>query len=207
MTTIKTKQPKVCVSEGNAKVQCPIINMGSATECPSRAWCPFSKENYKRTGKPCCYAIKAERIYPTALQARRTNALLIQQAIEQGKVGELAAEVAIKVRKLCIKMGTTFVRYNEAGDLSEGNVKFAVALTDALVALGLKPYTYSKAPKAVQDKVVAAGAVIMRSEIDFVCVKNEAEAAEKGLEVCPGEGCGNACVRCCKGLRTAVVAH
>jgi hypothetical protein len=207
MTTIKTKPMKVCVSEGNVKVACPIINMGSASECPSRAWCPFSAQNYKASGKPCCYAMKAERIYPTALNARRTNALLIQKAIEDGKVGELAAEVAFKVAKLAKKMGTEYVRYNEAGDLSTGNVSFAVALTDALTAMGLKPYTYSKAPKAVINKVREAGAVIMESETDFVCVKNEAEAKEKGLDVCPGEGCGKSCERCCKGLRTAVIAH
>lgn len=207
MTTIKTKQPKVCVSKGNMKVQCPIINLGSATECPSRAHCPFSKENYKRTGMPQCYAMKAERIYPNVLKARRLNALLIQQAIEAGTVGELAAEVALRTRAMAQKMGTTYVRLNEAGDLCSGNIKFATALVDGLQAMGLKVYTYSKASPTIQNQLREAGATVMSSETDFVCVRTEAEAAEKGLDLCPGKGCGKDCTRCCQGLRTAVLAH
>jgi hypothetical protein len=197
----------VTISKGNIKVSVPIVNMGSSKFCPSAEVCPFSFQNHKATGKPLCYAYKAERQYPAVLPCREANRAAIEASVANGTHQELAGLVAAEVAKIAKRAQVKFLRLNEAGDLCEKNVPFAVALVKAVAALGVKTYTYSKAPEAVKAQVREAGAVVLDSEKDFVCVKTEAEAKEQGLTLCPGEGCGKTCLRCCVGARSAIVAH
>lgn len=196
-------------SKGNVKVACAVVNTGSGTDCPSASWCPFSRQNYKASGRPLCYAQKTEARFPAALAARRANAAEILAATKAGPdaVRALVEPVADAIVKWSAKKGLKYVRLNESGDLSADNVAFVIQLVEALRARGLRPYTYSKAPADIQEAVRKAGAVVLESESDFVCVRSAEEARAKRLTLCPGIGCGKSCVRCCKGLRSAVVAH
>lgn len=194
---------------GNTKVHCPIVNLGSGTSCPSAARCPFSLHNYKATGYPLCYAVKGERRFKAVLAAREHNAMLIIKWIEQGPetVRSAAQATAAALAKACNGMHVPYVRINESGDFSYENFDFALELIRALVGRGRRPFAYSKAHPTIIKILRGAGCVILQSETDFVCVKDKSRAKAIGLKLCPGVGCGKTCLRCPKGLRSAVIAH
>lgn len=185
----------------NSKVSTAILNLGGGLDCPSRSWCPFDRENYWKSGRPLCYAQRTETCHPIPRENRRANA----QAIRDGEADPvaLAADICDYVRRI----GRDHVRMNEAGDLSAENIAFACAFVAECRKRGVTVYTYSKSPKPLRERLRAAGAVVLDSESDFICVDSEEEAQARGLTVCPGEGCGSTCLRCPQGMRTAVVAH
>ena len=92
-------------SIGNSKIgkDTLIINMGSATDCPSRqlGLCNIPE------GK--CYALKAERQYPQVLPYRRRQAIYWQK----NSGSEIARDLYhVLVKRPQIK----YIRFNEAGD-------------------------------------------------------------------------------------------
>jgi hypothetical protein len=195
---------------GNTKVSVPVLNLGSATNCPSANWCPFSRENYKAAGRPWCYAQKTEARFRKVLTNRTNNETAIS-ALEQGSdryaTLEVARNVAISMAIECRKTGAKYIRINESGDLCAENIRFTHAFVRECDRHHIRVYTYSRAPQKYRTQLRAAGAVVLDSESDFVCVRDEAEAAEKGLPLCPGVGCGKSCLRCPMGKRSAVIAH
>ena len=94
------------VSNGNKKIgkDTLIINMNSATDCPSR------KLGLCNIDEGKCYALKAERIYPQVLPYRRKQESLwdhlMPSELAQGLNG------IIKRKRNKIK----YIRFSEAGD-------------------------------------------------------------------------------------------
>jgi len=196
-------------SSGNTKVGCPIFSAGSATECPSRLWCPYDKHAFRKSGRRWCYAQKIESLRPKALAARNENARAILEIGAAGRgVGvQVSQALAREIYRVCRKLGRSYVRLNESGDLDWTNIEFLEALVFVLnYKYAIRVWTYSKANPQLQDALIKAGCVVLKSDVDFVCVRNKAEAKELGLPVCPG-GCAIGCTRCPEGLRTAVIAH
>ena len=196
-------------STGNHKVDCPVFSATSARSCPCRAFCEFSRENYKRTGKPLCYAANTETHYPGVVAAREANEAAIMTLnktswLRRAACHTLARDMAMAARKL----GVRHVRYNESGDFASWNIEFFTLLTRELV-LEYKtiPFCYTKQPKRLWRPIEKAGCVILVSERDFVAVPDIKTARTMKLPVCPGQGCGHSCLRCPMGLQTAVVYH
>jgi hypothetical protein len=136
------------------------------------------------------------------------NAYLIWQYRDDvAKSRLMAQELAQELAEAAAKMQTPYVRLNEAGDLSSDNIRFLCFLVQELTARGITAYTYTKSREAYANMIRLCGAVVLRSERDFVLVHSASEAKAKGLPVCAGIGCGNSCTRCCEGLKSAVVAH
>jgi hypothetical protein len=84
---------------------------------------------------------------------------------------------------------------------------FAVNLMESLVNAGLKPYTYTKNKNNI-PKLLEVGCIVVKSDEDFICVKNADIAKEMNIPICAGQ-CGgiNGCFRCMLGKKTAVIAH
>ena len=56
----------------------PIINLGTATNCPSRKWCPFDRDNHKRLGHKICYAQRDERQYKDYYRMNKDNEVFVK---------------------------------------------------------------------------------------------------------------------------------
>ena len=189
------------ISKGNRKVMYPIITMGPATDCPSRKWCPFDRESYKKAGRKQCYAQVTERIYSKVLLSRKRNAAIIANQTKETLPAFVSA-ISDKVSKMATDK---VVRFNEASDLSDWNIEFAVALASALKARGVRLYGYSKAPMRLIKRMRAAGAVVLQSERDFIAVPDEKTGEATGLGKCEGV-CGP-CSRCPDGEKSWIVEH
>lgn len=194
------------VANGNTKVSVPVINLESATYCSSAGVCQFHISNYKKTGFPLCYACRTERMYPHPIKTRIENKNTIQNAVNNNGISELAQIVAVKLIHMCKKMSVSFVRLSEGGDLNKNNISFVIALHKLLIAVGIQIYTYSKNLECI-DLARNEGIVVLESEVDFVAVDSTETAKQLGLAMCPGIGCGKECLRCPKGLRSAVLKH
>ena len=98
----------ILVSNGNKKIgnDTLIINMTSATDCPSKriGMCPI--ENNK------CYALKAERCYPQVLPYRR------KQEVYWGKTP--AHKIAEDLRNIILRKRNPikYIRFSESGDFA-----------------------------------------------------------------------------------------
>ena len=124
---------KLEISKGNSKLgkDTIIINMNSATDCPSAALglCKLGKK---------CYALKAEKLYPGCLPYRR----------RQGSYwnSRTAIEIAADLEAV-IKRGRTpikFVRLSEAGDFrTQDDVDKAELIASHLKKSGVVMYCYS----------------------------------------------------------------
>lgn len=190
-------------SLGNSKVKFPILNLGSGTNCPSARWCPFSLANHKQAGRPVCYAVKAERLYPAVLPARDGNTKIIA-SLSPLDLPSVVGDLAMALSKAADKRDN-IVRFNESGDLSEDNILFAEMLVRELKVNGTKVYTYSKAPVRLINRLRKAGAVVLQSERDFIAVPDSATGKATGLKPCPGV-CGP-CKRCPNGQRSYILEH
>jgi len=187
------------LSPGNKKVRFPIVNLGSGTDCPSRSWCPFSRQHYRASGRNLCYAQRIEHLRPNVLRSRRLNASLVTSWTVS------PVDVADTIDRHFATAGAPYgrtVRINESGDISKSNIVWCVSFVRALKLRGIGAYLYSKAPKCLQDYARCAGAVVLHSERDFVAVKSEKDT---NLKMCPGM-CGP-CKRCTKGLQSAILEH
>lgn len=194
------------IANGNMKVHVPVINLESATYCSSAVVCQFHLDNYKQSGFPLCYACNTERRFPNARKARIENKCTIQNAVNNSGITELAEIISAKIIKMCNCMNVNFMRINESGDLNKNNIDFVIALHKLLIGKGIQMYTYSKNKQCI---AIARneGIVVLESETDFVAVDSIEIAQQLGLTMCHGIGCGKTCLRCPKGLKTAVLKH
>ena len=202
-----TEHGRFYATRGNKKVKVPVISAGPAGECPNASICEFSHLNYKEAGTSICYAFKAERIYPSVKKARYANETVLRALHEAGHDYEFGKVVGKVMAELAHKMEVKFLRFNESSDLSGWNIKFFQGVSNAAIAEGVKPYTYSKSSQHLVKKLTNLGVTVQISQDDFVVVEDAAEAEERGLVVCPGEECGTKCTRCMFNLKTAVIRH
>jgi hypothetical protein len=174
--------------------------------------------NYRASGRKPCYAAKGERCYPNVLRSRENNARIIEEqtALGSENLATFTSSIALeidsffkrrtkkpsKVKTSWKKSYTRTVRLNEAGDISPENIDFHISLIRSLRALKIRVYMYSKAPQYLQDQCKAAGAVVLQSERDFVAVSDPCLTT---LPLCKSS-CGS-CLRCPKGLQTAILEH
>jgi len=174
------------ISMSNSKVQVPIVNVEPAIECSNRHKCPFSLDNYGKTGYPRCYAQDGEVRWSNVRKAREDNKDFLTFVMRNEK--ELLDKFTIAIIN-AVKHSrpfTPYIRINESGDLSPTNIKFFERLQSTARISGIKLYGYSKSDEELIVRLELLGATILRSEKDFVMVKSEEEAKEKGYKMCPG---------------------
>ena len=95
---------RIKVSRGNRKIGTDtlIINMGSATDCPSR------KSGLCQLANPeKCYALKAEKQYRNCLPARRYQEQVWDNSTPDDIAGQLNQMVSSKIK---------YIRFSESGD-------------------------------------------------------------------------------------------
>ena len=194
-------------TKGNTKVDCPIVSAGTGTACVNAKICPFHTMNYKESGYPQCYACNSERIYPNVKKSRIANERILRKMHKDGVAFYFGQIVGAKLAEQCEKLGVKYVRFNESSDLADWNIEFFQGVSMQLTALNKLGYTYSKSSESLVEQLRSTGATVQISEDDFVVVDSEEEAKEKGLVMCPGESCGDKCVRCPLNLKTAVLRH
>jgi len=119
------------VSKGNKKVPYYILNMGSATDCPSR-----------KSGAckvvDICYAMKAERLYKQVLPYRRRQAELWQSVTANEYVDAL-----IKMQSRS-RTNKKVLRFSEAGDFAtQADVDKMATIAQMLKAQGWTIYGYT----------------------------------------------------------------
>jgi len=122
------------ISQGNHKLgkDTLILNMTSATDCPSRALglCKLPSK---------CYAMKAERMYKAVLPYRR------KQAEYWDKTGpiKIAADLREELGRHT-KPPIKFIRISEAGDFrTQADVTKLYIIADLLVNTGVIIYGYT----------------------------------------------------------------
>jgi hypothetical protein len=120
---------------------------------------------------------------------------------EQTLLGKV---VALKLDEYCERHNIKYIRINESDDLAPWNIEFLKSL---VINSRNNIYGYSKSDESLIKSIEHEGAVLQRSEDDFVMVESVDDAKERGLVVCPGIGCGTSCLRCPKNLKTAVIRH
>lgn len=134
-------------SVGNLKIgkDTIIINLGSATNCPSgiTGQCGLF-------GTRKCYALKAEVLYPATLPYRERQSEF-WYAHDASQIAELISAAAARNLKVPIK----FVRWNEAGDVRDAQ-DLQKMVDIASMVPHLKFYTYTHNAVAI-DAFLAGG--------------------------------------------------
>lgn len=125
---------KLLVSQGNHKLgkDTLILNMTSATKCPSKALglC-------KIPGK--CYAMKAERMYPRVLPYRTKQA---EYWDKNGPI-KIAADLREEIKRHT-KSRIKYIRIAEAGDFrTQADVTKLYIIADLLADTGVIIYGYT----------------------------------------------------------------
>ena len=121
---------KVKVSNGNHKIgkDTLIINMNSATDCPSY------KLGLCQVERKQCYALKAERQYPSCLPYRKEQTIIWENnsAVD---IANAIIKIAKNKRKNIIK----YVRFNEAGDFKgQADIVKMSKIADILKDIAIK---------------------------------------------------------------------
>ena len=108
------------LSNGNTKLgpDTLVINMTSATDCPSRrlGLCQLSNP-------ADCYALKAERLYKECLPYRRRQADYYQNTTINRVIGDINAIIDQANRSKHVKAvgGIRYIRFSESGDFTNQN--------------------------------------------------------------------------------------
>ena len=121
------------MKQGNAKIgrDTLIFNMGSASDCPSKALGLCQLDNCRN-----CYAFMAELRFPSVLAYRRKQ----EKMWKETSAFVLAMAISAKKTKK-----TRFVRFNESGDLwDQASVDKLIALAEMLPDLTFFGYTARK---------------------------------------------------------------
>jgi hypothetical protein len=179
---------KDLVQFGNKKLPktTAIFNIGSATDCPSKALglCALCKE---------CYAMKAERQYPQVLPYRERQLAYWSEVSATDFAFEFLAMISKKRNKV------DALRVNEAGDFySQADVHKLEEIAQILATEGIKTYVYtarrdldfSMCPKL---NVMGSFITAEQKHSAFIGVKGAKEHARKmrgfyrKTAVCPGD--------------------
>ena len=137
MSNLSVSPVCVKVSNGNHKIgkNTLIINMTSATDCPSK------KLGLCQLGSDCakCYALKAERQYPAVLPYRRAQER-IWDLLSAWQIADQIVQIAQRKRKHHIK----HLRFSEAGDFrSQADVDKMSDVAENLKPFGIRVYGYT----------------------------------------------------------------
>jgi hypothetical protein len=204
------------VGVGNTKVFFPTLNFEAGLTCSSAGHCAYSFANKraaaakKQKTKPLCYAQKLEGARPSVFNSKVYQAMVVDRiATGASPAQQLEVAYAVTAAVLSMKGRTPYVRVSEVGDIGPQVAAFATTVLRTMVDAGLKPYLYTKRGPDEQAALAAAGATVLVSDTDFICVSTVEEAKTMGIPVCPGE-CGgpiHQCFRCPLGKTTAVVGH
>jgi len=209
---IRTNKSKSIIMEnlkqllafGNKKLPktTAIFNLGSATECPSKALglCKLAKE---------CYAMKAEKQYPACRPYRDRQLSYWNQVTVDQFVDEFIDATEKKRTKV------NALRVNESGDFyTQADVDKLSEIAELLMTQGVKVYVYT-ARRDLDFSQVHYNLNVMGSFITaeqnisaFIGVKGAKEMAKKmrGIyrktAVCPGD-----CTKCslCQVVKSTVV--
>ena len=131
-------------SWGNLKVPKTtlIINMSSAEECPAKDQCPFSKGSGVEGKDGKCYALKAERQYPSVREARKTQTEYWKSHSNKEKEEDFASILAKHPGKA---KSLKAVRFNESGDISSyEDIALLVNLATQHPNITFYAYTHNK---------------------------------------------------------------
>ena len=177
---------EIRLSNGNKKIgkDTLIINMNSATDCPSHELGLCSIEGTK------CYALKSERCYPEVLPYRRDQAMY-WGTHSSSEIARDLQDVLSRKRK-----PIDYIRFSEAGDFErQWDVDKMKDIASRVPEVKFYGYTARKDLSFVglPDNMVVNGSGFMVSNM-FTAVK---QVAEREVQ-CPGD-----CRECnlCKGAR------
>ncbi len=169
---------KLKLSCGNQKIgkDTLIINITSATNCMSAklGMCQLLNTNK-------CYALKAERQYPSVLPYRQAQTIQWDRYNVQGLADRILKTACSSRRKIRIK----YLRFSEAGDFrKQADVDKMSALADYLAPHGIKVYGYT-ARKDLDYSHLSPNMVVSGSGF---MVSNQFTAVSKpsGKHVCAG---------------------
>lgn len=173
------------ITNGNKKIgkDTLILNITSATDCPSKALglCKHTK---------ICYAMKAERMYPACLPFRRAQTKQWDDLKARGLVSSILSIPKVKKGKI------KYLRVSEAGDFrSQRDVNKLNIIAKKLKAAGITTYCYT----ARQDLKFKGLAFIVNGsgfkvDNNFKAVKEHTP----GAITCPGN---------CRGCNLCKVKH
>lgn len=168
------------ISRGNRKLgkDTLILNITSATKCPSKALglC-------KIPGK--CYAMKAERLYPQVGPYREAQTTQWDSCSAQ-ILADSIVDLVTKAKSNPIK----YLRFSEAGDFrDQADVDKMSQIAERLAPFGVKVYGYT-ARKDLDFSVVHSNMVVNGSGFmihnQFTATKSIGIQSGNGDLVCPG---------------------
>jgi hypothetical protein len=198
------KYDSLTVSVGNTKLpeSTAIFNMGSATNCPSKALgiCKACVNGRNR-----CYALQAEFMYPSVKPYRDKQGQYWRSvSAEKFAFDFLTAKAKLK------KIEITHLRLNESGDFwSQDCVNKADKIAGILKGSGITVYCYTSRSDLNYSKVkhlIINGSGFIKKGIKGVFkIIKKAEIVPDGYKVCPAD-C-SVCSRCVRGMNTCVVLH
>lgn len=193
------------LSSGNTKlpVTTAIFNMGTAKECPSKklGFC----QAWKKDGRHCCYAMKAEKMYPGVLPYRKDQEKYWKKVSAEKFVSEFLLINAMKAVKY------TALRINEAGDFwSQGCVDKLDKIAGMLKQYGIVVYCYTARKdldfSGVRNIVISGSNFEKDGISNLFKMIRKGEVKPKGFGVCVGD-C-RVCKRCMvRGMKTVILEH
>jgi len=195
---------KLLCNVGNHKIpsSTAIFNMGSATDCPSLSLglCKVQTDNNR-----CCYALKAEVLYPNVLPYRRRQELYWNETS--------AEQFAFQFLLINSKKRNPFnaLRLNESGDFhSQQCVEKAESIARILSRYGVTTYCYTSRSdldfKRVKSLIVNGSGFKGRGISNVFKMITEKKKKPKGYAMC-AMNC-RICARCMqRGMNTCVIKH
>ena len=126
------------ISNGNMKLSknTIIINMGSATNCPSNilGMCNAVKSGVK------CYALKAEKLYPNSLKYRERQFTYWRSNSADSILKDIIRKISNRNSNTSIK----YIRFNESGDFwDQHDIKKLSTIAKRLKNFGIITYGYT----------------------------------------------------------------
>jgi hypothetical protein len=190
--------------KGNRKVPktTAIFNMGSATDCPSKALglCAAINAGVK------CYAEVAEYLYPQPLQYRRR-----QEQFWKNVTAEQFALQFMAINSCFLRKPFDSLRFSESGDFwSQDCVDKVETIARILKPYGIVTYGYTSRSdlsyKRLKALKLSGSDFKTKGVVNIFKIIQTKEDKPKGYGLCPMD-C-HICTRCRKsGIKTAVLSH
>jgi hypothetical protein len=171
------------IKYGNAKlgINTIIINMGTATDCPSAklGMCNAINLGIK------CYALKAEEQYPNSVPAYRYR----QFEYWRNNTGNKIANDIIQ--KIANKTGDPikYIRFNESGDFwDQEDIKKLSIIAKKLKNFGIVTYGYTARHDLNYDKVefLVKGSGHTKGNNGMTTIITKDQEVPEGFKLCPG---------------------
>jgi len=195
---------KKLISSGNMKLPktTAIFNLGAAMDCPSKNL-GLCQAIDSKTGKIVCYAMKAERLYPSVLPYRRRQAAYWKSVTADEFARDFLALNASRKNKY------KALRINESSDFgSQKDVAKLDRIAELLQGV-VKVYTYTARKDLDYYKVkylIINGSGFQTAGVAGLFNYHEKDQPiPEGFKECPGD-C-RVCARCLHGAKTVVLRH